>query len=297
MTTDPQILKLVQNLKSWDKIKRAEAANSLGEIRDSSAVPALCEALKDAEEYVRRSAADALGEIKHSSAVSDLCEAFRDECKVVRRTVAWALGECRDPSSIPILRTALKDEDEDVRWYAAQALGEIRDPSAVSSLCEALTESEKNVRESMIKALLTIGDQNTLPRKILASDRIKITEKDRLLSILRNVRYSSPYTLLDKRLEYGFPETRKLCEIVLQEDDDAARRGAQAVLNWIDGDSTLLHPSLRDDECAGNELLRPVATTPETQPNTLIRASQEPEKASISPLENAPAWTRFFRKN
>jgi len=106
------------------------AANALAKI-GKPAVETLIVALKNENPFVRRNAAEALGEIKDSSAVKPLINALKDNDLIVRRNAAKALGKIQDSSAEEPLTSALKDESPAVRRNAAIALREMGKPEAV----------------------------------------------------------------------------------------------------------------------------------------------------------------------
>ncbi len=182
-------------------------------------------------------------------------------------------------TAVPALCEALKDSDEDVRGLAADALGGIKDPSAVPALCETLKDSDSDVRENAKQALGWIGDSKTLPRKILACSRLTAQKRIEALDALRKARKGAFSTRL-----FSFPETRKLCESVLLEEDLDARTGAQAVLDWMNGDKNLLRASQPDASKEGKELLRAASGVPDIEPSSLLRASDKPVKEPGLPI-------------
>ena len=106
------------------------AANALAKI-GKPAVEPLIVALKNENPFVRRNAAEALGEIKDSSAVKPLINALNDNDLIVRRNAAKALGKIKDSSAEESLTSALKDESPAVRRNAAIALRDMGKPEAV----------------------------------------------------------------------------------------------------------------------------------------------------------------------
>ena len=106
------------------------AANALAKI-GKPAVEPLIVALKNENPFVRRNAAEALGEIKDSSAVKPLINALKDNDLIVRRNAAKALGKIKDSSAEEPLTSALKDESPAVRRNAAIALREMGKPEAI----------------------------------------------------------------------------------------------------------------------------------------------------------------------
>lgn len=73
---------LIARLDSEDAAERVEAAERLGEIADSQAVPALLEALEDSDADVRRAAAESIGLIG-KPAVPLLLEALSDKNRLI----------------------------------------------------------------------------------------------------------------------------------------------------------------------------------------------------------------------
>jgi HEAT repeat protein len=150
---------LIEALKDPDGRVHYDAANALGRIKDSAAVPALIEALKNPNGGGSISAAEALGAIKDPAAVPALIEALKDPGKYVRSSAAKALGAIKDSAAVPALIEVLKDPDDYVRSSAAEALGAIKDPAAVSALREvALKDPNNLVRSTAAEALEGIED-------------------------------------------------------------------------------------------------------------------------------------------
>ncbi len=82
-------------------------------------------ALKDDDSRVRVEAAQALGQMKNSYALEPLTEALRDDVPEVRATAASALGSIGDQYSVEPLIPMLRDEDPSVRRESAAALSTI----------------------------------------------------------------------------------------------------------------------------------------------------------------------------
>ena len=260
---------------------------------DNQRVAALITQLNDEHSFVRSTAATALGQIGDASAVPALIEALKDEDHHVRWKAGDGLGKIGDASAVPALVEALQDKVEWVRQSAAEALGKIGGASAGLALIEALKDKDEHVRRSAADALGKIGDSDTLPRKILAVSRWSAEERITVLEKLRRVSYKDKaITLL-----YTFPETRALCQVVLNEEDSEAREGARIVLNWLDGGRYLLRGSQADTSKQSEELLRPVqGGEPETEAETLLRASDEAEKDAESIPTLPTVWQRIFGK-
>ena len=174
---------------------RSRAAEALGELKASEAVPQLIRALVDPAPSIRESAAKALGMIGDARATGHLIRALGDEWEVHRAAVKAlegigtpaveallrnleflktirpvyprngvmggvieALGGIGDRRAVEPLMEALKDESSLVREKAAAALGRIGDKRAVDPLIHALTDEDRDVRSRAAWALGQIGD-------------------------------------------------------------------------------------------------------------------------------------------
>jgi hypothetical protein len=114
-----------------------QAAISLGEIGDKSAVPALHKMARDFpnERLWAGFGLAGLGDQEGFEIVSDT--AVYDERWTERRHAVEALGKLGDRRVVPALKKALKDEDRKVRIGAARALGKIGDEAALRALDDA----------------------------------------------------------------------------------------------------------------------------------------------------------------
>jgi len=106
---------------------RIHAVCMLADMKDETAVPALCETLKqDPSPLVRHEAAFALGQLEFKSAAPALLEAMAtDESVLVRHESAVALGSIGEETARPGLIDRLQDPDEDVRLSAEIALADL----------------------------------------------------------------------------------------------------------------------------------------------------------------------------
>lgn len=177
------------NLKDDQSEIRAAAANRLGELKDTTAVPVLTELLRDNDIAVRSNAAWALGEIRDAQVLKSFFDvAFWDKDPGVRAEAAKAVGKIQDRTTIiPLFSTAsvarqaqpasihyyqstrplvllLRDKDAQVRKEAAWALGEIADGWAVDDLLVAIRDKNADVRQQCCTALGKIKD----PRAVIA---------------------------------------------------------------------------------------------------------------------------------
>jgi HEAT repeat protein len=106
---------------------RYRAAEGLGLIGDSRAVPILVPLLCDPKDHVRYMAAKSLGLIGKDVPVQPLIGRLSDENEFVRRSAATALGTCRDADSLPALIAASgKEPDIPAREAMDLAITRIR---------------------------------------------------------------------------------------------------------------------------------------------------------------------------
>ena len=211
--------------------------------------------------------------------ITEALARLQDKDSYVRAAAARALGEIGDVSAVPALIETLRDDHMGIRSSAAGALGKIGDVCAVPALIKRLKDEMDAVRCHAAHALSKIGDSVTLPRKILAASNFSAKERVEIVDRLRRVRYHADFRYFEdfSSLRYSFPNTRTLCQMVLKEEDMDARIGAQAVLNWLNGDRTLLIPSQQDTAIQTQELVRASqGELSEPHPETLLIAAESP---------------------
>ncbi|WP_152997419.1 HEAT repeat domain-containing protein [Methylobacterium sp. GXS13] len=182
-------------LQTRDEALRAAAAEALGELRASAAVPDLVRSYLDwpgqmvfepavkalaaigddaaiealagilsssVYQNLRWQAARALGTIRKLAAIAPLIEALSDTHAIVRAHAAWALGEIGSVNVQGQLRTCLPDLDANVRGNAAEALGKIGAVGATAELRTLLMgDSEFQVRDKAAQAMMIL-DRNSL---------------------------------------------------------------------------------------------------------------------------------------
>ncbi|MGH9838914.1 MAG: HEAT repeat domain-containing protein [Blastocatellia bacterium] len=194
---------LKQQLTSDDSKMRKQAAQKLGEIKDTRAIEPLIAALKDGRSDVRRAAAEALVKIGEA-AVEPLVAAFKDSGSNVRQVAAKALGEIGDARAVEPLVAVLKDSDSGVRQVAAWALRSLKwqpandtqraalavadkrwdeavrlGTAAVEPLATALKDSRSDVQVKAVYALWKIGDARAVELLVAA---LKDSNMDVMLS-------------------------------------------------------------------------------------------------------------------
>jgi hypothetical protein len=129
---------LINALSSRDSLTRRRAAQCLGLIGDSSAVPALVKMAQRKEDRYK-SALDALGQIGGPDAASHLLTALSEEPIGNQPDVIRDLGLIGDNRAVLALCAMLRDSTStEVRRRAAEALGKFRDLRSRAALQAAV---------------------------------------------------------------------------------------------------------------------------------------------------------------
>ncbi|HMI45737.1 MAG TPA: M56 family metallopeptidase [Gemmatimonadaceae bacterium] len=149
---------LIARLGDEDADVRRAAAHSLGQLKDSRAVPGLIGALKDSDPKVRASAAEALAEFEDSRAIAPLAALLNDASTEVKQSALESLSHFENgvPSS-PVIRS-LSDADAEVRHKAAQLAGKLRDRSATPALAKLVGDPDSDVRQAALEAIGELKD-------------------------------------------------------------------------------------------------------------------------------------------
>ncbi len=129
-----ELAAIVQD-RSQDKAWRMYAADSLGRLGNTQAVPLLRALFAEDDALLRAYAAAALGRFNEPGVSELLMEALKDSNWRVRSTGCKALGERKDREAVPILAyKARRDPVPRVRLDAIEALGEIATRDAMDTL-------------------------------------------------------------------------------------------------------------------------------------------------------------------
>ena len=137
---------------------RAEAASSLGDLKEPAAVPQLLKRLDDGSPAVRQNAAIALGTIGHPDAFDALAEALRQGPADLRFQAATSLAEIDQVRAYEPLVAALEDKDPQVIGAAALSLGAIGDKRALAPLTAVVDHRDATARFDAAYALAELGD-------------------------------------------------------------------------------------------------------------------------------------------
>ncbi len=228
---------MIETLRNDQDLKiRYFAVEALGEIGDSSAVPALIEDLEK-DDMLSSGAAFALGKIGDRSAVPALIKALKSKDPLTRVRAVNALGTIEDTSAVPDLtRVIVEDKNPDVKIAAAEALRKFQDPSAIPALEIVFRRWDRNGK-------VRLAVTNTLEK----FGRLSIN-----VFISALLHHDDPYVRHDAALALGTiydPLTLPVLKAALRDPDEYVRDGAQVAINRI----TLYHTSGTRGE--RNELL------------------------------------------
>jgi HEAT repeat protein len=150
---------LVEAAHSKDSNVIYESLVALQKIRDTSAGPGVEFRLRDLDQRVQIEAIETVGLLRDQSALPALVEVFKQTDKVnIRRAALTSIAMLPDPSSRVLFAQNLGGKDDDLRAAAAEGLGRLRDPQDVLILDQAFkAEGRPSPRLSLAFALVLDG--------------------------------------------------------------------------------------------------------------------------------------------
>ncbi|MCA9581127.1 MAG: HEAT repeat domain-containing protein [Myxococcales bacterium] len=145
-----------------DPVRRARAAEAIGEFLDPKGVAHLADALaEDGDAPVRAAAAAALGRLNHPTSHALLAEALDDKDSTVRLAALRAVRRVNFFEEYEALIGTLADGDEAVRREGALLSGQYRVKSAVPALAGLLrSDGDSSVRRAAAWALGRVGGED-----------------------------------------------------------------------------------------------------------------------------------------
>lgn len=153
--------------------KRAYAAYAIGEMLDSSGIPALATAIQtDASPLVRSAAASALGRM-NSAGNGALSKALMDGDPTVQTAAIKAAGRVNEFTDEQTAAKLVGASNPDVRRLGVQLLEDLRAKDTVASVITlAQSDSDENVRIAACHALGIFQDSSARPalQSISAND-------------------------------------------------------------------------------------------------------------------------------
>jgi hypothetical protein len=142
-----------------DPVRRARAAEALGEFLDVRGLPALQQAaMQDEESRVREAAVQALGRLNAVAGNTTLAAAMGDEAAAVRLAAVTQVLRVNFFEDHDAVLQRLEDDDAQVRLRAAQVVGELQLPDGSQRL-KALLQDDGSpaVRQAAAWALGRVG--------------------------------------------------------------------------------------------------------------------------------------------
>lgn len=165
---------------------RMAAANALGEIEQSEAVPQLVERFDDPEPGVRARTARACGQIADPRATDGLVGLLSDPKAGVRREAADALGRIGNRQALQALLTMYDDSSERVRQIAVSGFGKFSNDQPIEHLTTALGDRSPAVRRTAVFSLIELlsnvpadqshGIRETVVEKLSATEDESVVE-------------------------------------------------------------------------------------------------------------------------
>jgi hypothetical protein len=144
------------------EVKRARAANALGEFLTPSAVRHLARAIReDGSPAVREASVLALQRLNNEGPNSEIAFAMSDSDGAVRLSAIRAAMRINRFTSVTSIVERIGDDSAQVRRAAVEALGTMRLLDAapqIAALVSVENEDDAAVRKAAIWALVTLGD-------------------------------------------------------------------------------------------------------------------------------------------
>jgi HEAT repeat protein len=238
----------IEQLQSFNRNLRAQAAEALGRAGDKRAVVHLVAALTDDDSDVRQKAAEALDRLGWQAKTEDeqqlyfvakkewdkclkmnpvtmkeLIKAMSDRDPEVRKKAAETLGKMENPAVEPLV-AALRDDDERVRDKAAEALIKIGGLCVTKSFIVALRDKNPNARERAAQALGRIGDSCAIRLLVAALNDTNWQVREKAAQALGRIGDSNAVGPLAAAMD--------------DEDSDVRQKAAEALdsFGWKPGD-------------------------------------------------------------
>ena len=179
---------LIARLDDENAEVRKAAAQSLGKLKDSRAIPGLIGALKDRDPRVRAAAAESLAEFEDSRAIAPLADLLNDQSTEVKQSALEALSHFEDNlPSAPIVRL-LSDADADVRQNAAHLAGKLHDRSVTGALAKLVGDPSSQVRQAAIESIGDLGDPAAVVALVPALSDADANVREQALDAIENLK-------------------------------------------------------------------------------------------------------------
>ena len=163
--TSTALEKLQADLQSENPTARRYAAQDLGDLRDTRAVPALVKALESGPVAVQEACVDALLAIGGEATCQRVAPLLRREGVSLRNYAVEILASL-GPAAVPMVVPLCSDRSEDIRKYAIDILARVVHSSQADgfeTLLRCLGDPNVNVAGAAAEALGCIGDPVAVP--------------------------------------------------------------------------------------------------------------------------------------
>ncbi len=149
---------LLKAASDTSPLVRANVLTAIRRLNDPDGAPAVTAGLGDGDVSVRRVAVEVATKLAGFKDVVSVAKLLSDPDTVVRGKAADALGVFKAKGSVAgLMALAVNDADEDVRVDAVNALGEIGDPAARPTIEKALNDASSRVRDAARVASIKIS--------------------------------------------------------------------------------------------------------------------------------------------
>ena len=270
----------LQALNSDDLSVRRSAIRKLARLKnrgDYEIVVAICKALSDEDWKLRADAASALTKLKSPDSVGGLVKALNDKSGTVQKKAAEALGEIGDAAASNALCKLIFHPKISVRNHSRLALYKIGAP-AIGALCRELdiaSTAQKPFLVAIIAQLCNFEKNTADSVAIELFSQVDLTPRQRKLGLdaIRGSLSHWIHRILPPK------DTMQIClEFTKGDFPDSLKTNANSVVEYM----TLGRGSEPPHQQDASNLLRPAASSFETHPETLLRASVIPESSTPS---------------
>lgn len=230
----PQVLSSVRSMLSDSEPKvKIRVLQLLSAYSDKNSVIAIEGLLGDKNIDVRRQAAQALGEIRDSRAIKPLINVIKKD-SLIRMSATEALKKIGEPSVEPLI-ALLQEKDLDglAQEAVIETLGELKDPRASAALIAALRTSDSWGRKKTVDALYKIGNNATNPLIAALKDPEPLV-REGVTEVLGRLKVPQSLGPLSALLEDPVPEVRARAAWALGELGD--EQAISALANIADHD-------------------------------------------------------------
>ncbi len=245
-------------------ILRVKAVQGLRDLKATDSVPLLIQALHDDDEDVRVDAAESLGLLGDTSAIPALIENLTyDPCAEVKQNAVQALGLLNAKEAAPLLRQLVIGRGEEIQWdedeyhrdewdgwldiqiMAIDALAKLKDVEAIEPIMLAVNDPEnQDLSVQAMNALAQIGDAS-LPSLGVCAQSSSRRRRFHAVRALASMSSDKALELLDKALDDPDHDIRilafetllrrkpsvELFERALEDNSDQVRMAALAKLD------------------------------------------------------------------